>query len=193
MSESRLLPSFNVIWHFDKDTSCMRRIQIANMSRFHQLFPNNENNFRNGQWQHSWLSPFTSQRTQPAPHLIPITSLTLALTCTNFDFSSLTHLTRVCGILIGLRAAGESPARVRRVAAQQSEPRAVTLWCVATFPSCNRIYGISEVPRGAGAAVFRLDRFAGAHCRAWPCPLMTRHRESARVQWKVPSGERKGS
>lgn len=50
-----------------------------------------------------------------------------ALTCTNFDFSSLTHLTCVCGILIGLSPGGESPARLCGVAAQQSERRAVTL------------------------------------------------------------------
>lgn len=89
--------------------------KLSIMSRFHQLFSNNENNFRNGQWQHSWLSPFTSRCTQPHLPQSDRSSCHLshaALTCTNFDFSSFNHLTCVCGILIGLRSDRENPVRL---------------------------------------------------------------------------------
>lgn len=99
-----------------------------------------------------------------------------ALTCTNLDFSSFNRLTCVCGILIGLRSDRERALCVCWASAtQQSERSAVTLWWFATFPSCNRIYGISEeVSRGARAAVFRLDRYVQTHCQAWPRPLWWR-------------------
>lgn len=130
-----------------------------------------------------YFAVYTASPSSPTQSDISSRNLShTALTCTNFDFSSLTHLTCVCGILIGLRSAGEHPVRLLSKCCTAVRAQRCDLMMRCTFPSCNRIYGISEVSRGARAAVFRLDRYVWTQCQARPCPLMTRFRELARVQ-----------
>lgn len=45
------------------------QVQSSNHVKFPSAVFNNENNFRNELWQHSWLSPFTFQRADPDSHL----------------------------------------------------------------------------------------------------------------------------
>lgn len=110
-------------------------VWIVNSATMPPAVWNDGSNFRNGQWQHSWLSPFTSPAgAQPLslislnPIAAPLTSHTRHSLALIFDLSSWTHFGARVLYSNGVAFRPRQPLCICWGSATQASSQSVALW-----------------------------------------------------------------